>query len=305
LLHRSQRVPYETAHRSTASASDAKNEQLTAEPRLIVRAFGATDRGRVRSKNEDQYLIAEVGTLMRVQQSSVLQSGPHAGSIQGRLLVVADGIGGANAGDVASAMLVQGIESFVLNSLMRILRSDEPATEAVALGFQKALRKIEARIVAEANRNRELRGMGTTVTLALSIGSQLFVIQVGDGRCYVFRSGTLQQLTHDQTLVQALVDQGVLSHDEASGHRFRNIITNSVGGTTPGVQATVSRMRLEPGDVLLLCTDGLTGMVSDETIAATLAANSDPQVACQRLVDEANAAGGRDNVTVIVAAYQI
>lgn len=286
-------------------AGAAAGADATASPRLSVQSFGMTDRGLVRSRNEDQFLIADLGTLVRIRQSSVFQPGPDKGDNQCGLLVVADGIGGANAGDVASTMLVQGIESFVLNSLMQILRSDDSATEAVAKEFQKALRKIEARIFAEASRKPELHGMGTTVTLALIVNSDLIVIQVGDGRCYVLRDGTLLQLTHDQTLVQSLLDRGLLTPGQASQYRFRNVITNSVGGNTPGVVANVRRFRLQPGDVVVLCTDGLTRMVSDNQIADTLAANPDPQIACERLVDQANAAGGRDNVTVIVATCQV
>ena len=145
--------------------------------------------------------------------------------------------------------------------------------------------------------------MGTTVTLACSIADDLFVAHAGDSRCYVLRGGVVHRLTRDHTLVDQMVQNGLIAAEEAQKHQFRHVVTNVVGGGEPGVRAEVRRMRLEPGDIVLLCTDGLTGQVTDQEIGAVLHQAPDPRVACEQLVQVANARGGQDNITVVVARY--
>ena len=139
-----------------------------------------------------------------------------------------------------------------------------------------------------------------------SLGTNLFVANVGDSRCYLFRGGELTQMTHDHTLVQDMVRRGLVPTNQIDplGRRLGHIVTNAIGGHTPGVRAEVHKATLKPGDVLLLATDGLTSYVPDERIAATLQAESDPKLACERLVAQTLEQGGRDNVTVIVARYE-
>jgi PPM family protein phosphatase len=146
--------------------------------------------------------------------------------------------------------------------------------------------------------------MGTTVTLAYSFGSRLFLVHVGDSRCYLFRARQLHRLTHDHTLVEEMIDRGELQPEEAAHHRLRHVITNVVGGHEPGVHVECHRLDLEPDDALLLCSDGLTEMIPDTRIAAVLEAEHEPRTACQRLVAEANDLGGRDNITIIVARFE-
>ncbi len=169
--------------------------------------------------------------------------------------------------------------------------------------FKAALRDADACVYAAASSNAGLRGMGTTLTLAYSLDSDLFVAHVGDSRCYVLRGGVLIQLTRDDTLVQQMVEGGLLQPDQVGDHELRHVITNVVGGPTAGVKVQVHRTRLEAGDVLLLCTDGLTGMLSDERIKGVLQACPRPAEACTELVRQANEQGGDDNVTVIVSRY--
>ncbi|MFO0797037.1 MAG: SpoIIE family protein phosphatase [Gemmataceae bacterium] len=145
--------------------------------------------------------------------------------------------------------------------------------------------------------------MGTTLTLAPVAGRRLFVAHAGDSRCYLYSSRALRQLTVDHTIVADLARAGVISRAEQDRHPWRHVVTNIVGGTQPGVRAEVHQLDLHPGDVLLLCTDGLTDMVSDDAIAAVLAAEPDPEAACRRLIDEANRNGGRDDVTAVVARF--
>jgi PPM family protein phosphatase len=146
--------------------------------------------------------------------------------------------------------------------------------------------------------------MGTTVTMAYTFGSRLFLVHVGDSRCYLFRAKQLHRLTHDHTLVEDMVQRGLLKPEEVAHHRLRHVITNVVGGPNPGVQVECHRIELEPDDTLLLCSDGLTEMVPDERIATVLQADHEPRTACERLVAEANELGGKDNISVIMARFE-
>ena len=145
--------------------------------------------------------------------------------------------------------------------------------------------------------------MGTTLTMAYSVGPDLFIAHAGDSRAYLFHDGTLEQVTQDHTLVQALVKTGGISAEQAKHDKRRNIVTNVIGGPREGVKAEIHRLLLADGDVLLLCSDGLSDPVGDEAIAEVLAQTPDPEAACNRLVDLALERGGPDNITAIVARY--
>jgi serine/threonine protein phosphatase PrpC len=147
--------------------------------------------------------------------------------------------------------------------------------------------------------------MGTTLTMSYSVGHDLYIVHAGDSRAYLFREGNLEQITSDHTLVQLLVSGGVLSPEDAKTHARRNVVTNVIGGPSAGVHAEIHKVRLNDGDVLLLCSDGLTEPVSDEMIAETLDRTSDPEIAAAQLVALALEKGGPDNVTAVVARYSI
>ena len=146
--------------------------------------------------------------------------------------------------------------------------------------------------------------MATTLTVAYSIGADLFVAHVGDSRCYLLRAGKLRQLTRDHRILQDLVSRGLLTPEQAQRHPLRNALTDAIGGTAPGIRADLGHVALELGDALLLCTDGLTEMISDARIRTVLQSSGDPEAACRRLVDLANDAGGLDNVTAVVARFE-
>jgi protein phosphatase len=272
-------------------------------PSLTTTSFGVSAAGRVRPTNEDQYLIAQMTKSLRVQRSSLPQPGTRWGDETAHLFVVADGMGGHRAGDQASALAVRTIEEFVLGTFKWFFRLQGSEGQAVLGEFQAALRQADARVYEATQRYPELHGMGTTLTLAYCLGSELFVAHVGDSRCYLFRGESLYQLTHDHTLVAELVRRGHLAPEQAAGHHLRHVITNVVGGPEPGVHVELHKLALAAGDRLLLCSDGLTGELSDAQVAATLAAEPAPQAACERLLAEAEAHGGRDNITVIVARF--
>jgi protein phosphatase len=270
---------------------------------LHVQSFGATDVGRHRKTNEDQFVTAALMRALWVEQSSLPQSTVQYADGRGHVFIVADGMGGAAGGETASALAVGAIEGFLLNALGWVLALGTSDDAEVLRDFKSALRSADACVYAAAAHDPGLRGMGTTVTMAYSIDADLFVAHVGDSRCYFLRNGVLRCLTRDDTLVQQMVDGGLLSPANAAQHESRHVITNVVGGPTRGIQVQVHRLRLEPGDTVLLCTDGLSGMLPDDRIAVTLAASPDPKAACEQLIQLANEQGGEDNVTVIVASY--
>jgi PPM family protein phosphatase len=270
---------------------------------FAVRSFGLTDRGLVRPANEDQFAVVELARTLSVHQTSVPQSKAQYSSLRGHLFLVADGVGGHQAGEVASALGVVTVEGFLLNTLKRFFHLEAPEELNVMKEFQAALLQADARIFQEASQHPEMLGMGTTLTLAFAVDWRLLVAHAGDSRCYLYSRGDLYQVTQDHTMVAEMVRHGVISAKEASHHPARHVITNVLGGREPGVRVEMHKLDLEPGDVVLLCSDGLTGMVPDARIAAILEEQRDPQRACERLVAEANAQGGKDNITVIVGYF--
>jgi protein phosphatase len=220
------------------------------------------------------------------------------------VFLVADGVGGHEAGEVASALAVAAIEEFLRDAHQRPCNPRVSDAQNALKELEGALLQAEARIFAEAASHPEWRGMGTTLTLAFAVNRMLLVAHAGDSRCYVLSQGGLRQLTLDHTLAAALVRQGILSPAGASGHPYRHVVTNILGGSKPGVQVELHTHDLDPDDVVLLCSDGLTDMVSDDRIAAVLREEPDPQRACERLVAEANGHGGKDNITVVVARVE-
>jgi protein phosphatase len=274
-------------------------------PLIGVRSFGMTERGLVRESNEDQFLIAALTKALEIQQSSLPRPDSKNADEKGWIFLVADGIGGSNAGEVASALVVESLEDFLVNTLRWFFQLRGPEAETIVLEFQDALRAAEARIFVEAARNPEFNGMGTTLTLAYSLGVNLFVANAGDSRCYVLRQGTLTQLTCDHTLAEEAVRQGLIPDSRKERIFHGHTLTNVVGGSVPGVRTEVHKATLKTGDVVLLATDGLTRCVPDDRIAATLNAESDPETACRQLVSLAMKTGGRDNITVIVARYEM
>ncbi len=272
-------------------------------PDLAVTAAGRTDRGRVRENNEDQFLVAELAKLMRVEQSSIPEPDERTGQVHGHLFLVADGMGGHAGGEIASRIAAATVEEVLLNSLKWFLRTRGDEGREVAEHLQGAVHEADARVFGEVKRRPELAGMGSTLTLALAVGGTLFVAHVGDSRAYLLRGGKLYRLTHDHTLLNELQARGALMPGQEASARLRHVITNAVGGGDPGVKVEMTRAQLEAGDRLLLSTDGLHDMLDDERIAAVMTTSPNPQQACDRLVAEANDRGGYDNITAVVATF--
>jgi PPM family protein phosphatase len=207
-----------------------------------------------------------------------------------RLLVVADGMGGAAAGEVASSVAVAALAG---------LDEDEPSGDLLEI-LRDAVRRIEDQLGGLVEAEPRLRGMGTTLTAVLEAGSRLALIHVGDSRAYLLREGRLERITRDHTLVQSLIDAGRLTDQEAASHPQRNVLTRVLDGAHP-TEADLSIREVRDGDRLLLCSDGLSGVVSADTMGAVLLANESPQDAVDELVDLALRGGGPDNITCVVA----
>jgi protein phosphatase len=290
---------------SAANHADVDTVAISpARTGLGVRSFGLTDPGRVRPANEDQYLIATLVKSLRVESTSLPGQGHLHGSGRGHLFMVADGMGGHAAGEEASALAVRSVEAFVLEGLRWFTRLKGPGLDRVLAEFEGALSEASDRIRDAGARDPGLSGMGTTLTLAYSLDDDLFVAHVGDSRCYLYRKGAARRLTRDHTLVEDLVRRGAITAEEAETHPRRHVITNALGGSKSGLEVEVHKVRLEAGDVLLLCSDGLTNMVPDADLSRVLGAEPDPERAARRLVACANEAGGGDNVTVVVARFE-
>jgi serine/threonine protein phosphatase PrpC len=262
-----------------------------------------THPGRVRTSNEDQFLIAELAKTMRVSQTSLPSREAQSGEETGHLFLVADGMGGHRAGERASELAVLAIEQFTLNTFKSFFDTNTPDAQRVLAEFQAAVQAADARIVEEAAENPALEGMGTTVTMAYQLESQLCVVHAGDSRAYLYRNDVLHQLTQDHTMVADMVRDGTLQPEDAAGHRLRHVVTNVVGGPEEWVFVEAHAVDLHAGDRLLLCSDGLTEMLSNDAIADVLRNMSGPEAACRELLHEANEAGGWDNITIVIARF--
>ncbi len=249
-----------------------------------VSSWARTDVGRKREKNEDNYL--EDPSLM--------------------LYGVADGMGGHAAGETASSMAVQTIHRWIKHARSQgnIIPNEPENVEYrdVLTLMERAVSEASSRIFDASNRNPAFHGMGTTVTLSMFLGPRLYIAHVGDSRLYRFREGKLEQLTDDHSLVAEQVRAGLLTPEEAQFSRFRNIITRSVGFESE-INADLFSVAVLPGDVFLVCSDGLTGMVSDEEIEHVLATQR-LNLAAAHLINLANRAGGEDNITLVITRYK-
>jgi protein phosphatase len=245
----------------------------------ILKYAARTDMGQVRENNEDKFDFYEPET-------------PSLLAARGSLFAVADGIGGALAGQIASEMMLKNLIAGYY---------DHPSPD-VETALHDAICQTNERVYALAQMIPERSGMGTTLTGAIFIEDRVVVVQVGDSRAYLLRDGSITQVTQDHSWVEEQVRAGVLSRSEAEMSPFRNVITRSVGAIAT-VQPDFYREQARPGDVWILCSDGLTGHVEDAEIAR-IAGGYAPSEAARQLIELANARGGRDNITVFVLSVR-
>ena len=261
-----------------------------------VKLFARTDVGQVREHNEDNFLVAD---LTRRSRGLLEANRSAAVGAHGTLLAVCDGMGGAAAGEIASQLAVDIIYERMIDGLENkaTLGRDEIARRLV-----RAVEAAGLRIFQEAKADRTRRGMGTTVTAAALVDSHLFLAQVGDSRGYILRGDALTQVTRDQSLVNQLIEAGQLTEEEAETFEHNNIILQALG-TSDTVQVDLTFAEVQRGDLLLLCSDGLSGMVRFEEIREVLRSSTEPLEICKTLTDRANQAGGHDNITVIIVQF--
>ncbi|MBI4542681.1 MAG: Stp1/IreP family PP2C-type Ser/Thr phosphatase [Gemmatimonadetes bacterium] len=261
-----------------------------------VEVFGRTDVGQARDHNEDSFLVAD---LTRRNASLQPEVRSHDVGPRGSLLVVADGMGGAAAGEIASDMAVDTIYTHMTEQW----GSDQEVSEQrFAYRLKEAVELANQQIHEFAKSNVEHRGMGTTTTAAGIFGGALYLTQVGDSRGYLIRNGRITQITKDQSLMQRLVDAGELTEEEAAVSERRNIILQALG-PDPHVKVDLTRQELRRDDVLVMCSDGLSGPVKNDDILRIVTQNTDLVASCKELIDLANSRGGPDNITCIVSRF--
>ncbi|MDA1081504.1 MAG: protein phosphatase 2C domain-containing protein [Gemmatimonadetes bacterium] len=264
---------------------------------IVVHVFGRTDVGRTREHNEDCFIVADLTTMNATLQPEVRE---HRPGERGSLFMVADGMGGAAAGEIASAMATE----VVLAELDQRWRHASDATsETFARALKAATETANAKIHRYASEHPENRGMGTTATIAGILGDTLYLVQVGDSRGYVIRGGMALQITKDQSLMQKLIEAGEMTAEEAEVSERRNIILQALG-PEPIVKVDLTSQQVRRGDTLILCSDGLSGQMRAPDIARIVNEGPDLVAVCRNLIDLANENGGPDNITVIAARFE-
>ncbi len=264
---------------------------------VIVHVFGRTDVGRTREHNEDTFAVADLTTFNASLQPEVRT---HTCGERGSFFMVADGMGGAAAGEVASSMAV---ETILGEMKTRWSTSRSADAETFARALKASTETANSKIHGYAATHPENRGMGTTATIAGLLGDTLFLCQVGDSRGYIVRDGHAIQITKDQSLMQKLIEAGEMTPEEAEVSERRNIILQALG-PEPKIKVDLTSQQVMRGDVLILCSDGLSGQVRTNEIADVVRTESDLVNVCKRLIDLANEAGGPDNITVVAARFE-
>jgi protein phosphatase len=270
-----------------------------------VDAFGLTHPGKQRRENQDQFLIASLHKLLKVHQSSLPADGitQLVTESRGFLFVVADGVGGRPDGAGASGTAVRTVAHYVthLTDLYRRLDSDK---EAVFLAeLEASAWKSHEVLRAQGDREYEGRGGATTLTMVAVLWPRAYLVQVGDSRCYRLRDGKLELLTQDHTWVNEQVVAGFLSKEQARAHPLKNVVTRALGGESD-VLVDVREVEVRSGDLFLLCSDGLTGMLSDADILDCMSSGGSLHEICRALITDSNARGGMDNVTVVLLSVE-
>lgn len=259
-----------------------------------------THPGKVRSENQDQFLLGTVHPQVVIHGTSLPDATqlPTRGQRLATIMLVADGVGGGSQGGEASQLAVESIMRY-LSSTMECCHAvvNEREDELFAALRSAAANAHEA-VLARSAELALPKIMATTLTLVVAVWPWAYVVQVGDSRCYYYASGELRQVTRDQTVAQDLVDMGVLPADRMAASPYRNVLARAIGSTEATPEVTRLDIR-ERGSVVFLCSDGLTKHVSDEEIAAALRGMQSSHQACHDLVELALARGGSDNITVI------
>ena len=265
-----------------------------------IDVFGVTHPGKVRAENQDHFLICALKKQTELRLSSL----PRAEQLMGEperlatVAMVADGVGGGVSGEEASRRALEAVTQYVSHCVNCYYASGADADQQLHNALQEGAILCHAELLRRGEEDPRCRGMATTLTLYLGVWPWAYLLQVGDSRCYLLRGDKLTQITRDQTMAQDLVDLGVLSRSDAANSRLANTLSSAIGGRSPAPVVTAVEMTW--GNVLLLCSDGLTKHVPDERIRERLRSMTSAQAACKTLMKDALEGGGTDNITIVV-----
>lgn len=263
--------------------------------------FGLTHRGRVREENEDQFLLCTVHPHVHVHGTSLPQVDELSQPTErlATILLVADGVGGSAAGSRASRLATEAVTRYVATSLRCYHTAGSSSHGEFEATLRAAAMEAHDAVRSEAAERPGERGMATTLSLGIVVWPWLYVVQVGDSRCYVYQDGALRQITRDQTYAEEMVAQGVFTKEDAKHSPLANVLSSAIGASEALPEITRVDVR-QRGCVILVCSDGLTRHVSDEQIARELGRMTSSEQACRALLQLALDGGGTDNVTIVV-----
>jgi protein phosphatase len=278
----------------------------TGSSQVEVDLAAVSDRGLVRQNNQDHYLVVRVGRWLEPLLTNLLAAHVPARAEEVAYgLVVADGMGGPEGGEVASQLAITTLVSLALHTPDWVLGIRPQDTRRWVKRMEERWHRVQEALRQRGAREPALGRMGTTMSAAVSMGTRLVIGHVGDSRIYLFRQGQMHQLTRDHTLVQSLVEMGALTPEQAATHPQRHMLMRSFNAASDTVHGEFQQALLADGDQLLLCTDGLTDMVDIEVISSVLRQAASAEEACQGLLAAALKNGGKDNVTIALARYRI
>jgi len=272
---------------------------------IEVNSAGLTDTGKIRTENQDQFLVAEISRSMRVKSGSI-SCEPDSrlfGSPLGHIFVVADGMGGHLGGSEASKFAVDFMANSILNNSAWLARIEPSSEESFIAELRSMLENAHRAIEERAKTADGHNGMGTTLTLAYVAWPRLIIAHAGDTRCYLFRKDELHLLTRDHTVANEMLRKGQLPRDESERSHWSNVLVNALGAGAASVFPDIYKIDLKQYDSILLCSDGLNKHVSDNQISTVLSASKSPKNVCQELIKMAKQGGGSDNITVIYASF--
>ena len=263
--------------------------------------FGITHPGKVRAENQDHFLLCTVHPQVVIHATSLPSTDalPLRGTRLATVMLVADGVGGAAAGNEAARVATEAIMRYTSSTLRSYHTAGAAGEKELMAALEKAALEAHSAVLAEAAQRPDQRRMATTLTVGIAVWPWMFVVQVGDSRCYLFSGGTLKQITRDQTVGQQLVDDGVLPADRLRQSPFNNVLASALGGEEAKPVVTRAEIR-ERGCVVLLCSDGLTKHVSDAEIATALRTMTSSEQVGKQLLDLALERGGSDNITMVI-----
>lgn len=265
-----------------------------------IDVYGMTHVGKVRKSNQDHFLLCSLHKQMEIHGTSL--PNPEQLPLRGERLAfmafVADGVGGHAAGEEASRIALEAVARYVTQSMQCYYTNDSHQEHQFLEELTDSVMVCHQQVTTEAESSPERKGMATTLTLAIVVWPWAYVVQVGDSRCYQLRDGELIQLTRDQTVAQELYDKGVLSTAEAMDSKWAHVLASAIGG--PEATPVINRIAMQRDDVLMLCSDGLTGYVPEEQIRRRLVEMESSQQVAEALIADALEGGGGDNITVVV-----